>query len=184
MALCDSHSGSLWLPLALTLSGFHWLSLALTTSLSVSLWLSLALCDSHSGSHWLSLPLSGLLGPSLAHFCFYSPWSALRALAWLSAPLPRWRTFSRSAQLYNLCHCSLHWLYPDNKEICVVEQCASHDDSHDDGGENKKFENSKDCDDGKEYREQRWKWQDYCTLFKWPLVWWMMMMMIFLIYLF
>ena len=49
--------------------GFHWLSLALTGSLPVSLWLSLVLCDSHSGSHWLSLPLSGILWPSLAHYC-------------------------------------------------------------------------------------------------------------------
>ena len=45
------------------------LSLALTGSLPVSLWLSMALCDSHSGSHWLSLPLSGILWPSLAHYC-------------------------------------------------------------------------------------------------------------------
>ena len=30
-------------------------------------WLSTALCD--SGSHWLSLPLSGILWPSLAHYC-------------------------------------------------------------------------------------------------------------------
>ena len=29
----------------------------------------MALCDSHSGSHWLSLPLSGILWPSLAHYC-------------------------------------------------------------------------------------------------------------------
>ena len=65
MALCDSHSGSLWH--LLTLSAFHWLSLALTRSLPVSLWLSMGLCDSHSGSHWLSLPLSGILWPSLAH---------------------------------------------------------------------------------------------------------------------
>ena len=45
------------------------LSLNLTGSLPVSLWLSMALCDSHSGSHWLSLPLSGILWPSLAHYC-------------------------------------------------------------------------------------------------------------------
>ena len=31
--------------------------------------LSMALCDSHSGSQWLSLPLSGILWPSLAHYC-------------------------------------------------------------------------------------------------------------------
>ena len=31
--------------------------------------LSMALCDSHPGSHWLSLPLSGILLPSLAHYC-------------------------------------------------------------------------------------------------------------------
>ena len=31
--------------------------------------LSMALCDSRSGSHWLSLPLSGILWPSLAHYC-------------------------------------------------------------------------------------------------------------------
>ena len=29
----------------------------------------MALCDSHSGSHRLSLPLSGILWPSLAHYC-------------------------------------------------------------------------------------------------------------------
>ena len=29
----------------------------------------MALCDSHCGSHWLSLPLSGILWPSLAHYC-------------------------------------------------------------------------------------------------------------------
>ena len=29
----------------------------------------MALCDSHSGSHWLSQPLSGILWPSLAHYC-------------------------------------------------------------------------------------------------------------------
>ena len=43
--------------------------MALTGFLPVSLWLSMALCDSHSGSHWLSLPLSGILWPSLAHYC-------------------------------------------------------------------------------------------------------------------
>ena len=67
MSLCDSHSGFLWLRLAL--SGSYWLSMALAVSTPVSLWLSLALCDSHSGSHWLSLPLSGLLWSSLAHYC-------------------------------------------------------------------------------------------------------------------
>ena len=46
-----------------------WLSQALTGPLPVFLWLSMALCDSHSGSHWLSLPLSGILWPSLAHYC-------------------------------------------------------------------------------------------------------------------
>ena len=45
------------------------LSLALIGYLPVSLWLSLALCDSHSGSHWLSLSFSGILWPSLAHYC-------------------------------------------------------------------------------------------------------------------
>ena len=29
----------------------------------------MALCDSHSGFHWLSRPLSGILWPSLAHYC-------------------------------------------------------------------------------------------------------------------
>ena len=57
------------LRLSLALSGSYWLSLAFTGSLPVSLWLSMALCDSHSGSHWLSLPLSGILWPSLAHYC-------------------------------------------------------------------------------------------------------------------
>ena len=59
----------------------------------------MALCDSHSGSHWLSLPLSGIFWPSLAHYCSlillkHGPWSALRALAWLSA---HWHTLSQSA---------------------------------------------------------------------------------------
>ena len=38
-------------------------------ALSLSLSGSMALCDSHSGSQWLSLPLSGILWPSLAHYC-------------------------------------------------------------------------------------------------------------------
>ena len=69
--------GSQWLPLWLPLApaGSNLLSqaftgsLALTGSLPVSLCLSMALCDSHSGSYWLSLPLSGILWPSLAHYC-------------------------------------------------------------------------------------------------------------------
>ena len=81
MALSQSLSGSLRLsvtpPLTLTgflrllqdLSGSYWLSVAPIGSLPFSLWLSIALCDPHSGSHWLSLPLSGILWPSLAHYC-------------------------------------------------------------------------------------------------------------------
>ena len=49
--LSRAFTGSLWLLLDLSLS------------------LSMALCDSHSGSHWPSLPLSGILWPSLAHYC-------------------------------------------------------------------------------------------------------------------
>ena len=72
----------------------------------VSLWLSMALCDSHSGSHWLSLPLSGILWPSLVHYCSLillirpligsqGPCSALIADATMThfVPLcPRWWT--------------------------------------------------------------------------------------------
>ena len=61
MALCDSHSGSHWLLLAL--SGFQWLSLALTGSLPVSLWLSLALLWLPL---WLSLALTATLWHTLA----------------------------------------------------------------------------------------------------------------------
>ena len=75
------------------------LSLALTGSLPVSFWLSMALCDSHSGSHWLSLPLSGILWPSLAHYCSQilriqsligsqGPCSALTGAATLTQFLP------------------------------------------------------------------------------------------------
>ena len=62
MALCDSHSGSLWL--LLTLSGFHWLSLALTGSLPVSLcslWLSVTPTLALTGSHCHSLAYAGSL---------------------------------------------------------------------------------------------------------------------------
>ena len=97
MALCDSHSGFLWLEL--TLSGFHWFSLALSGSFPLSLWLSMALCDSYSGSHWLSLPFSGILWPSLAHYCSLilriqaligsqGPCSTLNAAATLTHFLP------------------------------------------------------------------------------------------------
>ena len=72
---------------------------SLTGSLPVSLWLSMALCDSHSGSHWLSPPLSGLLWPSLAHYCSLTsliqsliipqgPCSALSAAATLTHFVP------------------------------------------------------------------------------------------------
>ena len=66
---CDSHSGSLWLPLALTcylrlslaLSGSYWISpclfLALYGSLWLPLWLSLAL----TATLWHTLALSGSL---------------------------------------------------------------------------------------------------------------------------
>ena len=63
MALCDSNSYSL----ALTATLWH--TLALSGSYWISPCLSLALCASYSGSHWLSLPLSGILWPSLAHYC-------------------------------------------------------------------------------------------------------------------
>ena len=74
--------------------------MALTGFLPVSLWLSMALCDSHSGSHWLSLPLSGILWPPLAHYCFLisriQPLISSQGLARLSSPMPRWRTLNRS----------------------------------------------------------------------------------------
>ena len=44
-------------------TGSLWLLLDLSLSLSGSLWLSV------TGFHWLSLPLSGILWPSLAHYC-------------------------------------------------------------------------------------------------------------------
>ena len=117
MALCDSYSGSLWLPLALTcslrlslaLSGCYWIS----PSLRVSLWLSMALCDSHSSSHWLSLPLSDILWPSLAHYCSLisrkqplisseGPCSALIADATITMThfLPLWTTLTTRILLY------------------------------------------------------------------------------------
>ena len=72
-----------------------------------SLWLLLDLCDSHSGSNWLSLPLSGILWPSLAHYCSQishiqpligsqGPCSALIADARMTHFLPLW---SRGARL-------------------------------------------------------------------------------------
>ena len=64
MDKCDSHSGSLWLKLAL--SGFHWLSLALTGSLPVSLWLSMALYGSLWLPLWLSLAPTATLWHTLA----------------------------------------------------------------------------------------------------------------------
>ena len=83
---CDSHSGSLWLPLALTcylrlslaLSGSYWISpclfLALYGSLWLPLWLSLAL----TATLWHTLALSGsLLLSNLAY----------TALDWLTGPL-------------------------------------------------------------------------------------------------
>ena len=61
---CDSHSGSLWLPLALTcslrlslaLSGSYWISPCLSLALYGSLWLPL----------WLSLALTATLWQTLA----------------------------------------------------------------------------------------------------------------------
>ena len=61
----------------------------------------MALCDSHSGSHWLSLPLSGILWPSVAHYCSLisriqpligsqGPCSALIADATMTYFLPLW----------------------------------------------------------------------------------------------
>ena len=61
----------------------------------------MALCDSHSGSHWLSLPLSGILWPSLAHYCSLisriqpligsqGPCSALIADATMTHFIPLW----------------------------------------------------------------------------------------------
>ena len=78
MENCDSHSGSLWLPLALTcslrlslaLSGSYWislcLSLALTGSLPVSLWLSVTPILAPTGSHCNSLAYSGPLWLTIA----------------------------------------------------------------------------------------------------------------------
>ena len=59
----------------------------------------MALCDSYSGSHWLSLPFSGILWPSLAHYCSLilriqaligsqGPCSTLNAAATLTHFLP------------------------------------------------------------------------------------------------
>ena len=59
MALCDSHSGSLWL--LLTLSGFHWLSwllLDLSLSLSGSLWLFVTPTLALIATLWHTLALS------------------------------------------------------------------------------------------------------------------------------
>ena len=62
MALCDSHSGSLWLPLALTYSlrlSLHWLSLALTATL----WHTLALSGSLLLSNFAYKAVDRLTGP-------------------------------------------------------------------------------------------------------------------------
>ena len=106
---CDSHSGSLWLPLALTcylrlslaLSGSYWispcLSLALYGSLWLPLWPSLALTATlwHtlalSGSLLLSNfaytaldrltgPLLGALSPALVNNISYEDWRLNNAL--------------------------------------------------------------------------------------------------------
>ena len=82
MALCDSHSGFLWLEL--TLSGFHWFSLALSGSfplslfLSGSLWLSVTPTLALTAILWHTLALSG----SLSLFKF-----AYTVLDQLSGPL-------------------------------------------------------------------------------------------------
>ena len=71
-------------------------------NLSGSHWLSLAHSPTLFGSHWHSLPLFDSLWLSPAHVCslislIYSPCSVHKALAWLTAQLPRWRTLSQSA---------------------------------------------------------------------------------------
>ena len=77
-------------------------SLRLLLDLSLSLSGSMALCDSHSGSQWLSLPLSGILWPSLAHYCSLisriqpligsqGPCSALIADATMTHFIPLWQ---------------------------------------------------------------------------------------------
>ena len=71
-------------------------------NLSGSHWLSLAHSPTLFGSHWLSLQLFDSLWLSPAHYCslislIYSPCWAHKALARLTAQLPRWRTLSQSA---------------------------------------------------------------------------------------
>ena len=83
----------------------------------------MALCDSHSGSHWLSLPLSGILWPSLAHYCSLisriqpligsqGPCSALIADATMTHFIPLWYTNSQythcKANRCKLMQCSLN----------------------------------------------------------------------------
>ena len=66
---CDSHSGSLWLPLALTcslrlslaLSGSYWISPCLSLALYGSLWLPLWLSLALTATLWHTLALSGSL---------------------------------------------------------------------------------------------------------------------------
>ena len=80
-------------------TGSLWLLLDLSLSLSFSLWLSVTPTLALTCSHCHSLAYSGPLWLTIAFwFRIYSPWSALRALARLSAPLPRWRTFFLSDQ--------------------------------------------------------------------------------------
>ena len=79
----------------------------------------MALCDSHSGSHWLSLPLSGILWPSLAHYCSLisriqpligsqGPCSALIADATMTHFLPLWCGVKCPGTATGLdCHCPL-----------------------------------------------------------------------------
>ena len=77
-------SGSLWLPVALSLSGFHWLSL----SLSGSLWLPVTPTLALTATLWHTLALPGSL--LLSNFAYTAlDRLSLRALAQLSAPLPR-----------------------------------------------------------------------------------------------
>ena len=89
--------------------------MALTGFLPVSLWLSMALCDSHSGSHWLSLPLSGILWPSLAHYC--SLISRIQPLIGSQGPCSALIADATMTHFLPLCRCPAFGIQrPSNKD--------------------------------------------------------------------
>ena len=108
----------------------------------------MALCDSYSGSHWLSLPFSGILWPSLAHYCSLilriqsligsqGPCSTLSTAATLTHrsdwKYPRYylnipQMWSNMRQLYiaqNLSSCARPWKLVEAQLVLEEIQCGS-----------------------------------------------------------